>query len=622
MKHDISDQIISFLIKDKLLTDKQVEHATKVKSKIVSSKRILDVIKELKYITDDQIKQSLTQHKHTFRIGDLLIEFGYLTKEKLEAALEIKEAERNSEKREKRKLGEILIDQKFITEDDFLDLLSVQLGFPHIEPDIQEIDKKLISKANIKWYRHYRILPLYYKDGKPLITFADPYTTKSLKAAAEIFGSDFLTAVSSYNTIFSLLNKLEYGSKAQTVDEDSVQAIVDSIIQSAILQEVSDIHCEPFKNKLIVRFRQDGILVPYKDYPVEIIPMLTSRIKIMSKANIAEKRMHQGGRITFDFNGSEYDLRVSFYVSVFGEKIVLRILNAVNQILPIEHIGMPSKLLKRFLQDALETPSGVILVTGPTGSGKTTTVYSCIKHIKKPEISIITAEEPVEYVMKDVIQCSINPNINLTYKETLRHIVRQDPDVIVIGEIRDSYSADVAVHAALTGHKVLTSFHTEDSIGGLIRLMNMDIEAFLVSSTVVCVLAQRLLRKVCDKCAQPYHLTPDDFAKLEYSPEDIGKFQFVKGTGCSRCRYTGYKGRIAVFEMLILNEFVRDAILNQKSSYEIRKISIETSGLLTLFEDAIHKASMGKTTTEEIFRCVPKLIKPRPIKDIIRLQGT
>jgi len=208
--------------------------------------------------------------------------------------------------------------------------------------------------------------------------------------------------LTSYNTIFSLLNKLEYGSKAQTVDEDSVQAIVDSIIQSAILQEVSDIHCEPFKNKLIVRFRQDGILVPYKDYPVEIIPMLTSRIKIMSKANIAEKRMHQGGRITFDFNGSEYDLRVSFYVSVFGEKIVLRILNAVNQILPIEHIGMPSKLLKRFLQDALETPSGVILVTGPTGSGKTTTVYSCIKHIKKPEISIITAEEPVEYVMKDV----------------------------------------------------------------------------------------------------------------------------------------------------------------------------------------------------------------------------
>ena len=615
MKNDIADQIITYLIEDKLLVDKQIQHAKKVQSKIVSPKSILDVIKDLNYVTDEQIKKALTNHKHSFRIGDLLLEFGYLTKEKLEAALEIKEKEK------KKKLGEILIEQKFITEDAFLDLLSIQLGFPYVDPDIQEIDKNLISKANIKWYRHHSILPLNYQDDKPLIAFADPFSTESNKAASEVFGSDFLTAVSPYNTIFSLLNKLEYGSKTKALDENSVLDIVDSIIQNAILQEASDIHCEPFKNKLQVRFRKDGILVHYKDYPVEIIPMLTSRIKVMSKVNIAEKRMHQGGRLTFDFNGSEYDLRVSFYVSVFGEKIVLRILNAVNQILPIKHIGMPPKMRKRFLQDALDTPSGVILVTGPTGSGKTTTVYSCIKHIQKPEISIITAEEPVEYVMKDIIQCSIDPNINLTYKETLRHIVRQDPDVIVIGEIRDTYSADVAVHAALTGHKVLTSFHTEDSIGGLIRLMNMEIDAFLVSSTVVCVLAQRLLRKVCDKCAQPYHLTPEDFARLEYTPEDIGKYQFVKGKGCSKCGYSGYKGRIAIFEMLILNEFVRDAILNKKSSFEIRTISIETSGMLTLLEDAIHKAASGITTVQEIFRCVPKLIKPRSIREITRLQG-
>ncbi|MCP3898141.1 MAG: Flp pilus assembly complex ATPase component, partial [Desulfobacteraceae bacterium] len=235
--------------------------------------------------------------------------------------------------------------------------------------------------------------------------------------------------------------------------------------------------------------------------------------------------------------------------------------------------------------------------------------------------SIITAEEPVEYIIKDVIQCSINPNINLTYKETLRHVVRQDPDVIVIGEIRDTYSADVAVQAALTGHKVLTTFHTEDSIGGLIRLMNMDIEAFLVSSTVVCVLAQRLLRKICDNCKTSYTLTPDDLQRLEYKPADIGRYQFFSGKGCSSCRYTGYKGRVAVFEMLFVNEHVRDAILNKQTSYDIRRISIETSGLLTLLEDAIHKACTGITTIEEIFRCVPKLTKPRPIKEIIRLQG-
>ncbi|MCP3875911.1 MAG: Flp pilus assembly complex ATPase component [Desulfobacteraceae bacterium] len=615
MENDITDQIISCLIKDNLITDKQVQHAQKIKSKIVSSKRLIDILKDLKYVSEEQIKTALTHNKHTFKIGDLLVEFGYLTHEKLEAALKLQKTNKDQ------RLGDILIEQKFLAEDDFLDLLSIQLGFPHVEPDVQEIDKELISKASIKWYRHHNILPMYLQEGKPLIAFSDPFSKDSSIAAKKIFGSDFVTAVASQNVISSLLNKLEHGSKTNIIKEDSVQAIVDSIIQSAILEETSDIHFEPFKNKLTVRFRQDGILIHYKDYPLEIIPMLTSRLKIMSGANIAEKRLHQGGRISFDFNGTEYDLRASFYVSVFGEKIVLRILNNVSEIININKIGMQPKLMDRFLQDVLDTPSGVILVTGPTGSGKTTTVYSCINHIKKPEISIITAEEPVEYIMNDVIQCSINPNINLTYEETLRHVVRQDPDVIVIGEIRDSYSADVAVHAALTGHKVLTSFHTEDSIGGLIRLMNMDIEAFLVSSTVVCVLAQRLLRKVCDKCARPYNLTPTDLYRLEYKPPDVSAYQFVKGKGCSHCRYTGYKGRIAVFEMLILNEFVRDAILTQKSSYEIRKVSIETSGLLTLLEDAIHKASLGITTIEEIFRCVPKLLKPRSISEIKRLQG-
>ena len=615
MKNDITDQIISCLIEENLITDKQVRHAKKVKAKIVSSKRLLDILKDLKYVTKEQIKTALARHKHSFKIGDLLVEFGYLTNEKLEAALDIQST--NKEK----KLGEILIEQKFLSEDDFLDLLSIQLGFLHIDPDIREIDKNLVSKASIKWYRQYNFLPMYQQNGRPLIAFSDPFNKESIKGATEIFGSDFMIAVTSHNAIFSSLNKLEHGSKTIVIEENSVQAIVDSIIQNAILEEASDIHFEPFKNKLAVRFRQDGILVHYKNYPLEIIPMLTSRIKIMSNANIAEKRMHQGGRISFDFNGSEYDIRASFYVSIFGEKIVLRILNSVNQLIDLDHIGMPPKLLKRFLQDVLDTPSGVILVTGPTGSGKTTTVYSCINHIKRPEISIITAEEPVEYIMKDVIQCSINPSINLTYEETLRHVVRQDPDVIVIGEIRDTYSADVAVHAALTGHKVLTSFHTEDSISGLIRLMNMDIEAFLVSSTVVCVLAQRLLRKVCDKCAVPYHLTTEDLFRLEYTPDDVAKQRFVKGKGCSHCRYTGYKGRVAVFEMLILNEFIRDAILNKKSSYAIRKISIETSGLLTLLEDAIYKASSGTTTIEEVFRCVPKLLKPRSINEITRLQG-
>jgi len=349
--------------------------------------------------------------------------------------------------------------------------------------------------------------------------------------------------------------------------------------------------------------------------------MVSARIKIMSDANIAEKRRHQDGRISYNYQGNNLDLRVSFYVTVFGEKIVLRILNRINQIISIDNIGMQSKVLERFSRDVLNAPSGVLIITGPTGSGKTTTLYSCVNKIKSSEISIITAEDPVEYVMEGISQCSIDPNINLTYEETLRHVVRQDPDVIVIGEIRDNYSADVAVHAALTGHKVLTSFHTEDSISGLIRLMNMDIEAFLISSTVVCVMAQRLLRKTCSKCKRESKPSVTELKYLGYVPQDIARYKFMEGEGCPACNYTGYKGRIAVFEMLVLNEYVREAILNRQSSYDIRKISIDTTGLVTLNEDALSKASLGITTIKEVLRCVPKLIPPRPIKEVNRLLG-
>ncbi|MCP4721973.1 MAG: type II/IV secretion system protein, partial [Desulfobacteraceae bacterium] len=312
--------------------------------------------------------------------------------------------------------------------------------------------------------------------------------------------------------------------------------------------------------------------------------MVAARIKVLCKANIAEKRRHQDGRMTFEHKGNSFDLRTSVFVTIFGEKIVLRILNRIDQIIKFDNIGMQPKMLERFKKDVLNVPSGVMLITGPTGSGKTTTLYSCVSEISNPQTSIITAEDPVEYVVEGISQCSIDPNINLTFEETLRHIVRQDPDVIVIGEIRDNYSANVAVHAALTGHKVLTSFHTEDSISGLIRLMNMDIEPFLISSTVVCILAQRLLRKVCSHCQESYAPSSSDLKLLGYTPDDIKKYPLVKGKGCPVCNHTGYKGRIPVFELLVLDDFVKEAILDCKSSYELRRISMETTGLVTLME--------------------------------------
>jgi type IV pilus assembly protein PilB len=278
-------------------------------------------------------------------------------------------------------------------------------------------------------------------------------------------------------------------------------------------------------------------------------------------------------------------------------------------------------MLTRFLEDAVYQPSGVVLVTGPTGSGKTSTIYSCIHALKGPNVSIMTAEEPVEYVIEGVSQCSIDPKIDLTFEETLRHIVRQDPDVIVIGEIRDTYSAEVAVQAALTGHKVLSTFHTEDSIGGLIRLLNMDIAPFLVSSTVVSVLAQRLLRRICPYCAVDIKPTPIQLQRLRCSQADLMGANFKKGRGCKMCKQTGYKGRMGVFELLVLDERVRTAILEQRTSFEIRQLSINHSGLITLLEDGLVKAGSGLTTIDEILRCLPIFSPPRTFTELRRLSG-
>jgi type IV pilus assembly protein PilB len=315
------------------------------------------------------------------------------------------------------------------------------------------------------------------------------------------------------------------------------------------------------------------------------------------------------------------DLRVSFYITIHGEKIVLRLMNKKGELLDIDDIGMAPRMLQQFRDDALASPSGIIVVTGPTGAGKTTTLYSCVNYLNDLEVSIITAEEPVEYVLDGISQCSINPKIGVTFTETLRHIVRQDPDIIVMGEIRDAFSAETAIQASLTGHKVLTTFHTEDAVGGLLRLLNMGIEAFLIASTINCMLAQRLLRRVCSQCSIPYTPTPDEYRRLGYTHGDLAGADLQIGRGCSACRFTGYKGRVGIFELLYLNDNVKEAVLARKTVQEIRRISIESSGLITLMEDGIAKAALGKVSLPEVMRRLPRTLKLRPLHELRRLLG-
>jgi type IV pilus assembly protein PilB len=613
----VHGELIDILIKEGLLTDKQAVHASRLRSKLTRPKPLLEIVKELGYVSDEQVTAAIRKNKLSMRIGSLLLELGLISEADLESAFQIQRTSQAP-----LKLGEVLVKNNFIKEFKLLEALSLQLGYPFVDPRFTGLDLSLLHQIPSTYRTKGTYIPIERTENKIVVAFANVLDQDDLEEARTIFPEGISPAIATREAIVEAYQRFERGAQTrEAAEEDSASGIVERIILDAIDLDVSDIHMEPLPDRLRVRFRRDGVLEPYKEFPRDIIPNLSSRIKIMCKADIAEKRRHQGGRILFEYPGGELDMRASFYVTIHGECIVLRLLNRQGNLIDITGIGMYPKILKRFIDGALSRPSGVVIVTGPTGSGKTTTVYSCIHHLNTPLLSIITAEEPVEYVIPGISQCSIDPKINLTFEETLRHIVRQDPDVILIGEIRDNYSAEVAVQAALTGHKVLTTFHTEDSIGGLIRLMNMDIEAFLISSTVVSVVAQRLLRRICPECSKPYKPTPGELQMFGYTQAMIQGAAFRKGAGCAHCRYTGYRGRVAVFELLILDEMVRNAILERRTSFDIRKIALESAGLVTLFEEGLVKASEGITTLEEVMRCLPLVLKPRPLEETRRLLG-
>jgi type IV pilus assembly protein PilB len=607
----------TLLVKDGIITHDQLAYATRVHSKLTTPQTMLDTLLELGLISQEQLQTTLRKHQLNLRLGDLLLELGYLREIDLQQALAIQKDSQGQ-----KRLGDVLVDNGFIEERKLLETLSYQLGYPLIDPDFVKIDKTLLARLPLNICHQFSVLPLYRQGEQLVVTFADPLDQRARDIVAAHLGN-FIPAICSKNSLKEALAALEHAGQTVAADDNTIIGMINLLFEDAIEEQASDIHIEPQKDRLRVRFRRDGVMGHYKDFPKEIAPQLTTRIKVMAQADIAEKRRHQDGRILFASrkHGINLDLRVSFFITIYGEKVVLRLLNNKGTLLDIKEIGMAPRMLEHFIYDALEVPTGVMIVTGPTGSGKTTTLYGCVNHLNDINTSIITAEDPVEYVIDGISQCSINPKIGVTFEETLRHIVRQDPDVIVLGEIRDQFSAEVAIQAALTGHKVLTTFHTEDSIGGLIRLMNMNIEAFLISSTVVCIVAQRLLRRVCPECAEPYVPTPLDLTRLGLSAHDLQGSEFKFGRGCKNCRFSGYRGRVAIFELLVMNEMVKNAILDHKSSYEIRKISVETSGMVTLMEDGLVKGARGLISMQEIITDLPRLGKPRPLHELRRILG-
>jgi len=609
--------IADLLVRDGHLEPAQLRYARRVAGKLSSGRTLVQVLEDLRYVSEEQIRDSLRKHRVELRIGDLLCELGALKSADLQAALALQK------QRPGTRLGQVLVENNFLSEDELLQVLAAQLGFPYLQTERLDADAALLRRVKPAWFLKHRCVPVRGDTGTLHLAFENPLEAPPAEDLKRFLRSDLELAIARRHAIERALLRMSQpdGEARTVVSESAVVRQVNGLIRHAIEHDASDIHIEPLKDRLRVRLRQDGVLVPHEDLDPEVARPLVSRLKIMAGADIAERRRHQDGRILFEHEDGKIDLRVSFYATVHGEKAVLRLLNNRSTLLDVAEVGMQPRMYETFREDVLDVPSGVTLVTGPTGSGKTTTLYGAINYLNDPNTSIITAEDPVEYVIDGINQCSINARIGITFEETLRHIVRQDPDVIVIGEIRDRFSADTAIQAALTGHKVLTTFHTEDSIGGLLRLLHMDIEAFLISSTVVCVVAQRLLRRVCPHCAEDHPLTPDEIRRLGYQPSELRHLVMKRGRGCEHCRFVGYRGRTGVFEMLVLNEPVRDALLNRKTSFEIRRICTGSTGMVTLLEDGIVKAVQGLTSFDEIIRCLPRLDRPRPLPEIHRLLG-
>ena len=423
------------LLASEVIDAEQLRYAERVCSKLATPRPLVDVIQELFGVTRERIVEVMRGHREKLRLGDLLVELGHLRPDDLQMALALQ----HENPEQKRRLGDVLVEHHFVDENQLVQVLSVQFGFPIADPEFERIDREVVARAPVKWCQQNAFVPIKREGERFHVAFADPTDEARIEAAEQVFGrGNVIPCIARRASIEAALVRLtgSGGRRDVTVDEPDAVGLVNEMLGEALQLGTSDIHIEPRPDRISIRFRVDGVLIPWRDLPISLASALAGRIKVLAKADIAERRRHQGGRFYFEKDDQRIDLRVSIYVTVNGEKIVLRLLNHDRRLLSLTDIGMSSRMLEGFKEDALLRPSGVILVTGPTGSGKTTTLYSCIAEIKNDSTSIITAEDPVEYVIDGITQCSINPSIDLTYDETLRHIVRQDPDVIVIGEIR------------------------------------------------------------------------------------------------------------------------------------------------------------------------------------------
>ena len=552
---------------------------------------------------------------------DLVISNGVLDTQQVE---EIREEQKNSG----HTIRQILVDDGYIAEDDLLGMMAAYQGCEVIDLDGVEIDPDILECVPANVARMYNVLPIAMDGGTVTLAISNLVSpevmdelmfvlTKDIQFAMaregairskilDLYGEESANAADMLDSLSSDLSLTAEGA-GQSEEDVAAQAasapvirFVNLVLYQAVTDRASDIHFEPFEKDFKIRYRVDGALYEMTPPPANLALAIISRIKVMSNLNIAERRIPQDGRIALVVAGHAVDLRVSCLPTIHGESVVLRVLDRSVVSLDLENVGLPEDIYEPLTID-IEKPNGIIVVTGPTGSGKTTTLYSCLRRINTIDSKLLTAEEPVEYDMDGVVQVQINPSVGNTFGKVLRAFLRQNPDVMMIGEIRDLETAEIAVQASLTGHLVFSTLHTNDAAGAVTRLVDMNVAPYLIASTLEAVLGQRLVRRVCSDCKQGYDPDDDTLHRLDLKREDVGNRQFYFGSGCRTCNKTGYKGRKGVFEYLRISDPIRELINERRPTLFIRERAREL-GMRTMREDAIRNVLDGYTTVDEVLR--------------------
>lgn len=548
------------------------------------------------------------------RLGNILVNAGKITSFQLQEALK-------AQKSLGKKLGEILVDEKIITEDEIIEAIEQQTGIKKVDLNTTQFDRKAITLIPENLCRKYMLIPFGFDDNKIKVALSDPLNIFAIDDVIISTGFEIESFISRKNDIKKFIG-LYYSSQqvnnaAIQLSKESVKNIksekntsdnltetnnapavkmVDYMFKNAIEMKTSDIHIEPFENEIRIRYRVDGKLQTVNHLSIDSLGPLVTRIKILANLNIAEKRIPQDGRIMYSIEGKEVDLRVSILPVVYGEKIVIRILNTSSINLTKKNLGLSDENIKK-LDRIVANPYGIILVTGPTGSGKSTSLYTILSELNRSDVNIVTVEDPVEYTMDGISQVSVNEKAGLTFASGLRSILRQDPDIVMIGEIRDEETAEIAIRAAITGHLVLSTLHTNDAPSSIMRLIDMQVKPYLVSTSVVGIMAQRLVRRICRHCDHEYEAT--NYEKELLNIPENETLVLHKGTGCGYCNETGYSGRIGVYEVMEMTRKHREAINEGVSSDKLRDISIE-SGMTTLEMECRKLVLSGITTVEEL----------------------